>query len=159
MNLQAKFPFTHVKFKVFNFQIYIHYTSIVETFSALNFCPEHEIIMLRWNAGNLQPYCGFWCSRWLLPKWCLFVFLHCLVLVSSEFQRVILPPSSGWLNLPQINPQYVTCSDYRKIYYTKLRRSTPLWIVYPPEAQDKRKVRRTVLCAVEFRWTSGTHKK
>jgi hypothetical protein len=91
-------------------------TSIVEKLSALNICPEHEIIMLLSNAGNLQPSYGFWYLRWLLLKGCLFAFLHCVVLVSSEFQRGVLPPSSGWLNLFQIKPQYVTCSNYRKIY-------------------------------------------
>jgi hypothetical protein len=53
----------------------------------------------------------------LLLKWCLFAFLHgVVVLTSSEFQKGILPPSSGWLNLLHINSHYVTCSDYRKIY-------------------------------------------
>jgi len=97
--------------------VWLLVTSIVEKLSALNFCPEHEIIMLLWNARNLQPYYSFWYLRWLLLKWCLFAFLHgVVVLASSEFQKGILPPSSGWLNLLQINPHYVTCSDYRKIY-------------------------------------------
>ena len=96
--------------------VWLLVTSIVEKLSALNFCPEHENIVLLWNVGNLQPYYGFWYLQWLLLKWCLCAFLHSVVLFPSEFQRGILPPSSGWLNLLHINPHYMTCSDYRKIY-------------------------------------------
>jgi hypothetical protein len=99
-----------------HYKLWLLVMSIVEKLSSLNFCPVHEIIMLLWNAGNFQPYYSFWYLQWLFLKWCLFAFVHSVVLFSSEFQGSVLPPSSGWLNLLQINLQYVTCSDYRKIY-------------------------------------------
>jgi hypothetical protein len=52
-------------------------TSTVEKLSALIFCLEHEIIMLLWNASNLQTYYGFWYLQWLLLTWCFLAFLQC----------------------------------------------------------------------------------